>query len=88
MHETNFAKNVVGAANLYKLIIRNRPLGDGGIQGFVDCEFYMDKLGEIANAFYLLSANTIEFIKELDVRRVFVEPQHINYIYKLKSWNN
>ena len=77
--------NGVNAANLYKLVIVKRPLGDGGVQGFLDCEFFIDKLGEIANSFYILGSNTLEFIKEIDVRKVFVEPKHVGYVYRLKS---
>ena len=58
-------------------------LGNSGINGFLDREFFVDNYGTVANAFFLISNYKWEFIPDTSVRPVKVEPTLIKYIYKL-----
>lgn len=63
--------------------IKYDPLGNSGIKGFLDREFFVDSCGTVANAFLLISNYSWEFIPDTSVRKVKVEPHLIKYIYRL-----
>lgn len=76
---------MINTAKIYALIIREMPRGDGGIQGFKEIDFYIDKFGEIANSFLEITPSSKELVIEKDVRKIQVEPQYIKYVYINKS---
>jgi hypothetical protein len=81
----NYKKGVDVAGSLAENKISYNPLGNSGIKGFLNREFYKDSYGTIANAFYLISNYKREFIPDTSVKRIHVEPQLIQYIYPLKK---
>jgi hypothetical protein len=58
-----------------------RANGDGGLQGFLETQFYIDQFGVIANSFYIFSSQTMSFIADLSVKPVLLDARVINLVY-------
>ncbi len=66
-----------------KLHINYQALGDGGVQGFLSTEFFIDQFGIIANTFLIFSSKSLSLVNDISARPILMDSKLIRLVYPL-----